>query len=77
MSTRAQRRARRRATWDGEIVLPGHPKGPLYKKLALPDRFAALTALNQRIWGTVGLDRADRLARGQWPGEVFEIKESA
>ena len=73
MSSREERAKLRRASWAGEVVLKGQPKGRLYDELSGEQRLAALARLNQQVWGKAAVpDLRDR-PRSEWPGEVFEV----
>ena len=74
MSGREHRANLRRSQWSHEVVEPGAPKGQLYRGLSAAERLAALARLNERVWGSGDNDSpAAQAARGDWPGEVFEI----
>jgi len=73
VSSRQERAAARQATWGGQIVETGQPKGALYAELSPAERLLALAELNARLWLASGqsLVGGDRRS---WPGQVFEIE---
>jgi hypothetical protein len=76
MSSREHRANIRRLRWSAEVVEPGTPKGQLYAGLTAAERVLALARLNRRSWGVGMPDGGTKLgARGDWPGEVFEIAQ--
>lgn len=72
-SERIERARARRSQWSGEVVERGAAGPSLYAGLDPAERLAALVALNDHVWRTVGLLPATPLARRDWPGEVFDL----
>jgi hypothetical protein len=74
VSTRDERAAARRLTWDAQVVELGRSKPALYSELTLSQRLRALSVLNERAWKAAGHAMPSPLPRDQWPGEIFEIR---
>jgi hypothetical protein len=68
------RAARRRASYAGSVVKLGEDKPSLYAGKTPLERLALQTALVERIASLSGTTHP-RIARADWPGEVFNIDE--
>lgn len=73
-SNSERRAARRRASYAGNVVKLGDEKPALYAGKTPLERLALQTALVERIAALSHTVRP-RIARADWPGEVFNIDE--
>jgi hypothetical protein len=69
------RAARRRASYAGSVVKLGEDKPSLYAGKSALERLVLQTVLVERMALLSGATHHPRVARADWPGEVFNIDE--
>lgn len=73
MSGAEQRAAERRRSWTGRVVVTGEPKERPTRISPLSERLAAFSALNRRVWTSLGFDWNRGGSRSNMPGEILDL----